>query len=103
MKQVVSFILFQAKPPYCEIFNFLRRGQTLYTVSKKELTLYTPKTQKTYVEVNLDVNTEQLDVNPGDVPGGDPRTPPAPLGLQIKNIRPCLAGKYSRHQFLYGR
>ena len=58
----------------------MRHEQTLYTVFKKEQTLYTQKTQKTHVEVNLDVNTEQLDVNQGRGAGGRPPDPPCPFG-----------------------
>ena len=65
-----------------------------HTVFKKHKLYTDQKHKKTHVEVNLDVNTEQLDVNQGRGAGGrPPRTPPAPLGLQIKNIRPGLAGK----------
>ena len=69
--------------------NMLRHEQILYTVFKKEQILYTQKTQKTHVEVNLDVNTEQLDVNQGRGAGGRPPGPPLPLwGSRLKTSAP---------------
>ena len=69
--------------------SLTRHEQILYTVFKKEQILYTQKTQKTHVEVNLDVNTEQLDVNQGRGAGGRPPGPPLALwGSRLKTSAP---------------